>query len=244
MMCEMLEYMDAYYLRRILSRLVDKEMNFMLRSLENVSTVKDRSLKDNTCLESNDQRIYTSENMSQMESDKLDPQALDVLYKLISLVHTNLSIPSHSEISGLSSTASIISTESGDESNSIGHSSLIENPVASILWNIDPLVLQDVLLFMVNNFPRTLEGLILHMLSPTTAEVLTRKFDEIDCRNTSEEQSEFYRQFYSVFDDQYAAMGAILLAKESFSFQAFCNVLEKYLGVSVDKPAHFVKRTL
>ncbi|KAG0458601.1 hypothetical protein HPP92_021729 [Vanilla planifolia] len=152
----------------------------------------------------------------------------------ISLIHKHLI-----EISGLSSTASIISTESGDESNSIGHSSLIENPVASILWNIDPLVLQDVLLFMVNNFPRTLEGLILHMLSPTTAEVLTRKFDEIDCRNTSEEQSEFYRQFYSVFDDQYAAMGAILLAKESFSFQVFCNVLEKYLGVSVDKPRTF-----
>lgn len=31
-----------------------------------------------------------------------------------------------------------------------------------------------------HNFPRTLEALILHLLSPVAAEVLTRKFDELD----------------------------------------------------------------
>ena len=31
-----------------------------------------------------------------------------------------------------------------------------------------------------HNFPRTLEALILHLLSPVGAEVLTRKFDEMD----------------------------------------------------------------
>lgn len=31
-----------------------------------------------------------------------------------------------------------------------------------------------------NNFPRTLEALVLHVLSPVGAEVLTRKFDEMD----------------------------------------------------------------
>lgn len=35
-------------------------------------------------------------------------------------------------------------------------------------------------------FPRTLEALILHMLSPIAAEVLTQKFDEID-QHTGEE---------------------------------------------------------
>lgn len=35
-------------------------------------------------------------------------------------------------------------------------------------------------------FPRTLEALILHMLSPIAAEVLTQKFDEID-QQTGEE---------------------------------------------------------
>lgn len=37
-----------------------------------------------------------------------------------------------------------------------------------------------------HNFPRTLEALVLHLLSPVGAEVLTRKFDEIDQQNTEE----------------------------------------------------------
>lgn len=37
-----------------------------------------------------------------------------------------------------------------------------------------------------HNFPRTLEALILHLLSPVGAEVLTRKFDEMD-KLTAEE---------------------------------------------------------
>lgn len=83
------------------------------------------------------------------------------------------------------------------------------------------------------------------MLSPTGAEVLTRKFDEMDQQTTKEEQyisivlcflfrnfcnddflvhltscrKEFYQKFYSVFDDQHAAMDAILNGKEIFSFQ-------------------------
>jgi lysine-specific demethylase 8 len=35
-----------------------------------------------------------------------------------------------------------------------------------------------------HNFPRTLDALILHLLSPVGAEVLTRKFDEIDQQTT------------------------------------------------------------
>jgi hypothetical protein len=34
--------------------------------------------------------------------------------------------------------------------------------------------------YFQNNFPRTLEALVLHVLSPVGAEVLTRKFDEMD----------------------------------------------------------------
>ena len=38
-------------------------------------------------------------------------------------------------------------------------------------------------------FPRTLETLVLNMLRPVGAEILTRKFDEIDQLTTIEEQS-------------------------------------------------------
>lgn len=42
--------------------------------------------------------------------------------------------------------------------------------------------------FFQHNFPRTLEALILHLLSPMAAEVLTRKFDELDRLITEEDR--------------------------------------------------------
>ena len=40
-----------------------------------------------------------------------------------------------------------------------------------------------------HTFPRTLESLVLNMLGPVGAEILTRKFDEMDQQTTKEEQS-------------------------------------------------------
>ncbi|THG06349.1 hypothetical protein TEA_019985 [Camellia sinensis var. sinensis] len=88
----------------------------------------------------------------------------------------------------------------------------------------------------VHNFPRTLEALILHLLSPVGAEVLTQKFDEMDQRTAEEDRIKFYQVFYGAFDDQFAAMDAILSGKEAFAFQAFKNVLDQYLGISFDGP--------
>ncbi|MCI01864.1 JmjC domain-containing protein D, partial [Trifolium medium] len=70
-----------------------------------------------------------------------------------------------------------------------------------------------------NNFPRTLEALVLHVLSPVGAEVLTRKFDEMDEQTLEEDRNRFYEVFYSVFDDQSAAMNSILKGKELFTQQ-------------------------
>ena len=39
-----------------------------------------------------------------------------------------------------------------------------------------------------HTFPRTLESLVLNILGPTGAEILTRKFDEMDQPSTPEEQ--------------------------------------------------------
>uniref|UniRef100_A0A2P2MTY2 Hypoxia-inducible factor 1 alpha inhibitor n=1 Tax=Rhizophora mucronata TaxID=61149 RepID=A0A2P2MTY2_RHIMU len=90
------------------------------------------------------------------------------------------------------------------------------------------------LLSFQHNFRRTLEVLILHLLSPVGAEVLTRKFDEMDQLTSQESRKKFYQVFYSAFDDQLAAMDAILNGKESFALQAFKDVLDKYLGVNSD----------
>ena len=111
---------------------------------------------------------------------------------------------------------------------------LEDDPVAQILWKIDPCTLQKILLTLAHNFPRTPEALILHMLSPVGAEVLTQKFDGIDQQTSEEDRNNFYQAFYGAFDDQFAAMDAILTGKESFAHQAFKNVLEKYLGVNSD----------
>lgn len=110
---------------------------------------------------------------------------------------------------------------------------LKEDPVAKIIWAIEPLNLQKMFLAMVHHFPRTLEALVLHMVSPVGAEVLTRKFDEMDQLSGEEDRNEFYQAFYGVFDDQFAVMDTILNGKESFSCQAFKNVMDKYLGVKV-----------
>lgn len=110
---------------------------------------------------------------------------------------------------------------------------LEDDSIANILWNLEPLDLLAAFLAMVHSFPRTLEALILHMLSPVGAEVLTRKFDELDQHLTDEERSTFYQRFYSVFDDQFAVMDAILKGKESFALQAFKNVLQLYMGVTL-----------
>lgn len=89
---------------------------------------------------------------------------------------------------------------------------------------------------MAHNFPRTLEALILHLLSPVGAEVLTRKFDEMDQLTADEDRNKFYEVFYGAFDDQCAAMDAILSGKECFAHQAFQNVLDQYLGIHFDGP--------
>ncbi|KAK8957882.1 hypothetical protein KSP39_PZI000529 [Platanthera zijinensis] len=213
--------------------------NFMLTSLEGCPESEEYFsendlLKGDSHCESNDQSGQNSKFT--LASYQLKPHELNVLYQLVSLVHSNLCTSSHDESSDCTQKLSGINAEEDHRSAEAGPSSIVlTNPVASILWAVEPPALKKVLLSMVHQFPRTLEALVIHMLSPTAAEVLTRKFDKMDEETTKEQQSEFYGQFYSVFNDQYAAMDAILRGKESFSFQAFCNVVDKYLGVSVDE---------
>ncbi|KAL4572017.1 hypothetical protein LXL04_018785 [Taraxacum kok-saghyz] len=214
-MCGMSEHMDSYYLRRILKRLTDKEMNRML--CNSIPCVNNKQSDNNIKLSSGNGNMLHN----------LEPSALRSLHELVSLVHDRVSVDD------LNSTSDINKKES---KNKIEISELYymeDDPVATTIWTLEPLNLHQMFLAMVHHFPRTLEGLVLHLLSPVGAEVLTRKFDEMDQLINEEDRNEFYRLFYGVFDDQFAVMDKLLNRKESFSSQAFKNVMDQFLGVKV-----------
>ncbi|KAL3033450.1 hypothetical protein AAZX31_02G137900 [Glycine max] len=121
-----------------------------------------------------------------------------------------------------------------DKCEKIVTADLKDDPLAKILWDVEPQTLQCVFLAMAHNLPRTLEALVLHVLSPVGVEVLTRKFDEMEQQTLEEDRNRFYEVFYSAFDDQSAAMNSILKGKELFTEQAFKNVLDKFVGVNLE----------
>lgn len=169
-----------------------------------------------------------------MKLNDLGPQALETLHQLVSLVHAGASNMNQQDESTSTSVPGVIPDKDHKQMTETKSCSLEDDLIASMLWNLEPLTLQAVFMAMVLNFPRTLEGLVLHMLSPVGAEVLTRKFDELDQQMTEEDRSTFYQRFYSVFDDQSSAMDAILNGKEAFAQQAFRNALQLYMGITVD----------
>ncbi|EES01546.2 hypothetical protein SORBI_3003G312500 [Sorghum bicolor] len=235
-MTQMLEHMDAYYLRRILSRLVDQEMSIMVQKSP-FGHSKDRTDIQRMAKTLTGFQLFSLQKDSPLHT--LEPSTLQALYELISLVHDGAEVVNQNDKT--ETTSQNKSSNQRDEtemSAAADDSSLFDkDPVAKIILPVEPLELRSMLLAMVHNFPRTLESLVLNMFGPVGAEILTRKFDEMDQQTTKEEQVEFYKKFYSVFDDQYAAMDVLLNGKEFFSFQIFQNVLDKYLRVHVDRPS-------
>ncbi|KAF4370190.1 hypothetical protein F8388_007331 [Cannabis sativa] len=246
-MSGMSEHMDAYYLRRVLKRLADKEMNEVLCKL---SSSEIQSMKRHTCaLPSSGEAGSSSGELNlacgrkgfkgreleqKTKLNDLESHAIQALHELVSLVHDRISAADcgelvQSEPIRSSAVSAEVESKKATTTNSL---SLEDDLAAKILWNLEASTLESVFLAMAFNFPRTLEALILHLLSPVAAEVLTRKFDELDHLTTKEDRNKFYQVFYGAFDDQFAAMDAILNGKESFSLQAFKNVLDKYLGVN------------
>ncbi|KAJ6920530.1 hypothetical protein NC651_014196 [Populus alba x Populus x berolinensis] len=243
-MSNMLEHMDAYYLRRILRRLMDKEMNQVLPKAS-PGTEKLKSTcellsngADHGCCDLNPACKKQGLQGKDLKLHELEPFSLQALQELVSVVHDCVNITDQSQC--------IQSTPPNDSEVSVKHECdktltrklffLEDDPVAKILWTLDPSTLQNVLLAMAHNFPRTLEALIMHLLSPVGAEVLTRKFDEVDQHTTEDDRNKFYQGFYGAFDDQFAAMDAILNGKELFALQAFKDSLDKFLGVNIDVP--------
>ncbi|KAL5697272.1 hypothetical protein ACHQM5_030869 [Ranunculus cassubicifolius] len=213
-MSAMLEHMDAYYLRTILRRLVNNEMIFFL---------------DQVLCQRFDSYDVISAGSQGSDADD------HTLHELISLVHNSVNVAPKNK--AVPSTSTDISpNDENKKISSVNSFCLEDDSVAYIFWSLEALELRNVLLAMAHNFPRTLETLVLHVLSPVGAEILTRRFEEIDKLITKEEGNEFYQKIYRVFDDQFQAMDSILNGKESFALKTFRNVLDKYLGVKFDTP--------
>ncbi|CAL4961121.1 unnamed protein product [Urochloa decumbens] len=234
-MTQMLEHMDAYYLRRILSRLMDKEMNIMVQKSPFCRS------NDGTSIQPMDKAL-TGFQLVNLQKDSplqtLEPSTVQALYELISLVHNSAEVVGQNYKTEQTSSDTSSNQRDKTRNAAADDSSLLDkDPVAKIILPVEPLELRSMMLAMVHTFPRTVEALVLNMLGPVGAEILTRKFDEIDQQTTKEEQAEFYKTLYSVFEDQYAAMDVLLNGKELFSFQVFQDVLDKYLRVHVDRPS-------
>ncbi|CAO2818864.1 unnamed protein product [Amaranthus hypochondriacus] len=266
------EHMDAYYLRIILRRLIDTEMNQMLHITRGASFAKMRSCGSEA--PDNGKTDGQGNSVHQKHENKLDLNiqlqdlclpALQALHEIVSLVHEGVNAPnqqcssaSHTRVisdfdnnnTGIMKSSTLntdihqdqftSTSDSGAVSDKESKNLLIANfyrleddSIANIIWNLEPLDLVAAFLAMVHSFPRTLEALMFHMLSPVGAEVLTRKFDELDRQLTEEDRNKFYQRFYSIFDDQFAIMEAILKGKEEFALQAFKNVLQLYMGVTL-----------
>ncbi|KAI5395096.1 hypothetical protein KIW84_061630 [Lathyrus oleraceus] len=238
----MLEHMDAYYLRRILRRLIDKEMDQQLLKL-GMGVTRMCVYK----LPNNGQASRADESCSQMPKEmdlkekklkegntllELKPAAVQVLHELVSLVHS--SVTASQDQQSLSTSINDNENIEDEKCEKIVSADLRDDPPAKLLWDVEPQILQNVFLAMASNFPRTLEALVLHVLSPVGIEVLTRKFDEMDEQVLGEDRSKFYESFYGAFDDQTAAMNSILKGKELFTQQAFKNVLDKFVGVNLE----------
>ncbi|XP_057800981.1 lysine-specific demethylase JMJ31 isoform X2 [Salvia miltiorrhiza] len=244
MMSSMPEHMDAYYLRRILKRLTDKEMDRML-SMPSTSKVnhmigasgQSSNVNAGCCdeeLNLNHQEVGGKEKLVPGFSlRELEPHELRSLHDLVSSVHEKIN---RQPAGNIPADQSVCREEDVKKFVKANLYDLEDDPIANTVWNLEPHVFQIVFLNMAHNFPRTLEAFVLHALSPVGVEVLTRKFEQMDQRIAPDERSQFYQKFYSVFDNQFAAMDALLNGKESFACQAFNNVLVQYLGINLNGP--------
>uniref|UniRef100_A0A2K2BDH4 Cupin-like domain-containing protein n=1 Tax=Populus trichocarpa TaxID=3694 RepID=A0A2K2BDH4_POPTR len=206
-------------------------VNFWCVFLE---TDLDNLLPDHGCCDSNmsfkKQGLQGQDQQQKVKLHEFEPRSLQALHELVSLVldcvRVNITDQSQCIQSTPTNDSKVSMKDECDETLTTNLFFLEDNPVAKILWTLDPRTLQSILLSMAHNFPRTLDALILHLLSPVGAEVLTRKFDEIDQQTTEGDRNKFYQGFYGAFDDQFAA----------FAHWAFEKSLDKYLGVNFDVP--------
>ncbi|KAL4612615.1 hypothetical protein ACB092_08G213100 [Castanea dentata] len=180
MMSSMKEHMDAFSLRRILKRLTDKEMDQVLHKTS--STIMG-DMKRHMCEMPNhrgndlDQACEEADSKEKEVQHKsllqdLEPVALQVLHEIVSLVHDYINISDHSQL--LQST--LIDDSAArvkGECKKIVPANLFhleDDPVAKILWSLQPSTLQHVFLAMAEKLPRSYA---IRYVAPTKTQVIS-----------------------------------------------------------------------
>ncbi|KAL1367413.1 hypothetical protein AAHE18_02G050500 [Arachis hypogaea] len=155
-MSSMQEHMDAYYLRRILRRLIDKEMDQVLLEL---GMGKTRTLTQK--LPNGGEADHGDDNYGKMLKGmdikekrlcegntlvELEPAAVQVLHELVSWVHNCISVSQDQE--SHSASTSDHNLGENDECKKAVTADLNDDPVAKIIWDVKPQTLQYVFLAM------------------------------------------------------------------------------------------------
>ncbi|XP_042517851.1 uncharacterized protein LOC122091786 isoform X2 [Macadamia integrifolia] len=165
-MSSMSEHMDAYYFRRVLRRLIDKEMNQMLPTSSVGKGNPERNANELHKNESTGHHMdeqcgskdLKGKNQKQIMLDQLEPPTLQALHELVSLVHENVNVATQSEPEESTSDNNATVDVKGEDKKLVIANSfhLDDDPVAKILRNLEPLGLQNVLLALVKYLHRNL----------------------------------------------------------------------------------------
>nr|POF20437.1 hypothetical protein CFP56_46871 [Quercus suber] len=170
---------------------IGKAGHFLIspRNLCHISDHRGNDL-DQACEEADSkEKEVQQENLLQ----DLEPIALQVLHEIVSLVHDYINISNHSQL--LQST--LIDDSAArvkGECKKIVPANLFhleDDPVAKILWSLQPSTLQHVFLAMAVSLYTPMKL----TLQKVGAKVLTWKFDEMD---TEEDRNKFYQVFYVI----------------------------------------------
>ena len=84
-----------------------------------------------------------------MKLDDLGPQALETLHQLVSLVHAGVSTTNQQDECTSTSVPGVTPDKDGKQIVETKSCSLEDDPIANILWNLEPLTLQAVFMAMV-----------------------------------------------------------------------------------------------
>lgn len=118
---------------------------------------------------------------------------------------------------------------------------LLEEPkypsLESVLVALPTCPMRRIIYGMATKTPRTLEAMILHGLTPISAEILTRKLEEKSTKrkpkkdsSPADDDTTFYQIFYGVFSDgPDKALSTLVRHKEEFSQEAMDSLIRSLM---------------
>ena len=118
---------------------------------------------------------------------------------------------------------------------SLGLSAGLEGKVTQVMATLRPHQLQMVVMSMAQRVPRRLEALLLHVLPPAAAEILTHKLEAAAegteaAAGQSVDQQAFYQQVYGACADPQHIFERLLHQKEAFSRLLLSQITDALLS--------------